>query len=203
MPPRSTLPTVLVTDDDPDLRILLQTWLSASGYHVLTAASGAEALAIAKQQPVDVLVTDLKMPGLSGLELMAILKESSPELPVIFLSGHATVEATIEALREGRAFDFLLKPLVHMGQLTLAIEKALHQRAARPLRPVGDSTGQLSARERQIVALVAEGLENREIAERLSISENTVKNHLARIYDKLKVSNRVQAALTCDRMGLA
>jgi DNA-binding NarL/FixJ family response regulator len=194
------MPTVLVTDDDPDFRLLLESWLKASGYRLHVAASGSEALAIAKQHHLDVVITDLKMPGLSGLDLLSILKERNPEIEVIFLSGAADMEATIEALREGRAFDFLLKPLESLGQLNLAIEKAL-LRKQQPAARQAAGEAPLSARERQIIALVAEGCENREIADRLSISENTVKNHLARIYDKLKVANRVQAALTCERMG--
>ena len=195
------MPTVLVTDDDPDFRVLLATWLRASGYQTFAAASGQEALAIAKQHALDVVITDLKMPGLSGLDLLTILKERDPAIEVIFLSGAADMEATIEALREGRAFDFLLKPLESLGQLNLAIEKALLKKQQAPVCQASISAAPLSNRERQIVSLVAEGCENREIASRLSISENTVKNHLARIYDKLKVANRVQAALTCERMG--
>lgn len=201
MLPTLTMPTVLLTDDDPDFRVLLATWLKASGYRIHVAASGSEALAIAKQHRLDVVITDLKMPGLSGLDLLTILKERDPEVEVIFLSGAADMEATIEALREGRAFDFLLKPLESLGQLNLAIEKALIKKQQPTERHATTPPAPLSARERQIIALVADGCENREIASRLSISENTVKNHLARIYDKLKVANRVQAALTCERMG--
>lgn len=200
-PPNSTLSTVLVAEDDADLRVLLETWLSASNYHVLTAANGSEALAIAKKHPLDVVVTDLKMPGLSGLDLLTLLKEIDPSIEVVFLSGQANMEEVIEALREGRAFDFLLKPLDGLGQLNLSIEKALLRKQQPVIRNGAEGHTPLSTRERQVVSLVAEGLENREVAERLCISENTVKNHLARIYEKLKVSNRVQAALTCERMG--
>jgi len=199
--PKTKPPVVLVADDDRDTRDMLESWLSATGYQVLTAADGRAALAIAKQQPVDVVVTDLKMPGLSGLNLLDILKELLPTVEVLFLSGEARMEDTIEALREGRAFDFLLKPLDNLGQLNLAIERALLHKYRSVMRAETASTVALSDRERQIIALVAEGLENREVGSRLCISENTVKNHLARIYGKLKVSNRVQAALACERMG--
>ncbi|MNK84670.1 Transcriptional regulatory protein DegU [compost metagenome] len=200
MPLNPTMSTVLVTDDDPDFRAMLERWLSHSGYRVFTAGNATDALALAKRHPMDVVITDLKMPGLSGLDLLMLLKELAPETKVIFLSGQANMLEAIEALREGRAYDFLLKPLVSLDLLNLTIEKALLKK--RPSSRTSPSpTTPLSARERQIIALLAEGLENRGIAERLCISENTVKNHLARIYDKLKVSNRVQAALTCDRMG--
>jgi len=200
MPLNPTRPTVLVTDDDPDCRDMLERWLSHSGYRVFTAGNATDALALAKQNPMDVVITDLKMPGLSGLDLMMLLKELTPETKVIFLSGQANMLEAIEALREWRAYDFLLKPLVSLDLLNLTIEKALLKQRPSSRTPPSPETP-LSARERQIIGLLAEGLENRGIAERLCISENTVKNHLARIYDKLKVSNRVQAALTCDRMG--
>lgn len=193
--------TVLVADDDPDLRVLLDQWLSASGFHVLTAANGREALDLVKQHPVEVVITDLKMPVINGLDLLTLLKEIRPDLEVLFLSGQGSMPDVIEALREGRAFDFLLKPLENLGQLNVAIEKALLRKRQHGTRPATGMLVALSNRERQIISLVAEGLENREIATRLYISENTVKNHLARIYGKLKVSNRVQAALTCERMG--
>ncbi len=195
------MPTVLVTDDDPDILLMLQTWLRHSGYRVYTAANGNDALSIVKQTPVDVVITDQKMPGLSGLDLLSLIEEFDPSVEVIFLSGNATMESAIEALREGRAYDFLLKPLENLGQLNLAIEKALLKRRPPNTRKASNQPAPLSARERQIISLVADGFENREIGEKLCISENTVKNHLARIYDKLKVSNRVQAALTCERMG--
>lgn len=198
MRPIPPLPTVLVVDDDPAFRRMLETWLSHSGYRVRTAANGIDALVRLKQQPFDVVVTDLKMPGLDGLELLTQIEDTSPTVEVIFLSGHATTDAAIAALRRGRAFDFLLKPLKDLHLLNLSIEQAL---AKKSRTPSDAHANPLSPRERQIVALVAEGYENRDIGEKLCISENTVKNHLARIYDKLKVSNRVQAALTCERMG--
>lgn len=180
---------------------MLESWLMASGYQVWTAGSGSEALARVKQVPIDVVITDLKMPDISGLDLLAILKERDPSLQVLILSGQAGTQDAIDALRGGRAFDFILKPLTALGQLNLSIERALAQRRQAATRLSDEKPSMLSDREIQIVALVAEGLENRDIAGQLCISENTVKNHLARIYRKLKVSNRVQVAMACTRMG--
>lgn len=199
--------TILIVDDEPAILDIHATWLRSSGYEVLQAANGAEALALAKQHEVDVVITDLRMPGLSGLHLLTILKEIAPHVEVILLSGQGTMEDAIEALREGRAFDFLRKPLHDLGRLNLTIEKALKRRtgATAPLgeAPKVEPPDQtLSAREREVLLLVAQGLENREIARRLSISDKTVKNHLARTYQKLNVANRTQAVTLCQRLGL-
>jgi DNA-binding NarL/FixJ family response regulator len=196
---------ILIVDDDADILSIYTTWLRGSGYEVLQAASGAEAVALAKQGMLDVVITDLCMPGLSGLHLLTILKEIAPDTEVILLSGHGTMDDAIEALREGRAFDFLRKPLLDLGRLNLVIEKALkrHRGQSGELRPLGVNPGQvLSEREREVLALVSEGLENRDVAERLCLSEKTIKNHLARIYQKLDVANRTQAVAHCQRWGL-
>ncbi|HEY9898716.1 MAG TPA: response regulator transcription factor [Pantanalinema sp.] len=199
--------TILIVDDEPDILDIHATWLRNSGYEVLQAVSGAEAISLAKQRAVDVVITDLRMPGLSGLHLLTILKEIAPSIEVVLLSGQGTMEDAIEALREGRAFDFLRKPLYDLGRLNLTIEKALKRRSTHPapageVRPVVSPDQVLSVREREVLNLVAQGLENREIAGRLSISDKTVKNHLARTYQKLNVSNRTQAVTLCQRLGL-
>ena len=197
---------ILVVDDDPDLLELLGEWLSCFGASVQSAPDGFKALALVKQQPFDVAVTDLQMPGLSGLQLLSLFKELDPSLEVIFLTGQGTMEDAIQALREGRAFDFLQKPLRDLHQLNQTITKAIGRRqSARAQQapvPPPDHIEILSPREHDIVSLLAEGLDNRDIADRLVLSEKTVKNHLTRIYEKLKVSNRTQAVLFCKQYGL-
>lgn len=200
---------LLLAEDDPAQRRLLEIWLSDSGYSVLTAGNGLEALALAQKNPLDVVITDLKMPGLDGLQLLGLLKDLDPTLMVIFLSGHATISDTIEALREGRAFDFIQKPVRNLRQLNLAIERALLKRqTVRMLEtrfaPREDlfQVEPLSAREFELVRLLARGHETREIANALGLSEKTVRNNLTQLYEKLGVKNRVQAVLTCLQMAL-
>lgn len=199
--------TILFVDDEPDIREIYATWLRNSGYRVLTAANGTEAIAQVKRCAVDVAITDLRMPGLSGLHLLTILKEIDSSLEIIMLSGQGTMDDAIAALPEGRAFDFLRKPLEDLGQLNLTIEKALNRRdlmaaaAQADSRPATLASDTLSKRELEVIELVSQGLENREIAKRLFISDKTVKNHLARIYEKLDVANRTKAVAVCQRMG--
>jgi DNA-binding NarL/FixJ family response regulator len=202
---------LLIIDDEPELLEILQEWFSALGYAVQSAPSGFEALALAKRQAFDVIITDLKMPGLSGLQLLSMFKELMPTAEVIFLTGQGTMEDAIAALREGRAFDFLQKPIKNLRQLNLVVEKALARKRekalpapAQPAGPVGlpEHLEPLSSRELELMAFLAQGFENAEIAGRLTVSEKTVKNHLTRIYEKLQVKNRTQAVLHCQRYGL-
>jgi DNA-binding NarL/FixJ family response regulator len=145
--------------------------------------------------------------------LLALLKAIDPTVEVIILTGQGTMEDAIEALREGRAFDFILKPVKNLRSLNEVIDRAIAKRRfarevvippARPgsgkLLPVHIEA--LSAREREILAGLRSGLDNRLIADRLGVSEKTVKNSLTKVYEKLKVSNRTQAVLLAHQYDL-
>lgn len=121
---------ILVVDDDADLRDTLYDWLSLEGHEVQVAADGLEALEWASWDRFDVVVTDLKMPNLDGLGLLERLRELDPDVQVIFLSGEASKTDVIEALREGRSFDFLEKPLSELGVLSRTVARALARRPA-------------------------------------------------------------------------
>lgn len=121
---------ILVVDDDAEFRDTLNDWLALEGHEVRVAADGVDALEWASWDAFDVVVTDLRMPNLDGLGLLERLKALDPEVQVIFLSGEATKGDIIEALREGRSFDFLEKPLSELGVLSRTIARALHRRPA-------------------------------------------------------------------------
>ncbi|MNS89238.1 Response regulator protein TodT [compost metagenome] len=200
---------ILVVDDEPELLEILGEWFACCGTQIQTASDGFQAVALARQTPFDVIITDLKMPGMDGLQLLSIVKELDPMVEVIFLTGTGTMDDAISALREGRAFDFLQKPLKNLTQLNDVIARAALRRAQRaadaprkgPL-PVPSHLEELSPRELDILALLAQGMDNRAIADKLCNSEKTIKNHLTRIYEKLKVKNRTQALLVCQQYGL-
>lgn len=120
-------PRILIVEDDADFRSTLCEWLSCSGYAVSEAANGREALKLAKSTSFQVVVTDLRMPEMDGLQLLERLKAIAPEVPVIFLSGQATVKDAVEALRDGRGFDFLEKPLSDLSLLDAVVARALRQ----------------------------------------------------------------------------
>ncbi len=212
MPLTSTRARLMVVDDDPQLLEVLDTWLSSVGYQVRTARDGIEALAYMRHEPYDVILTDLKMPGLNGLHLMSVFKDLDPSVEIIFLTGEGTMDDAIQALRQGRAFDFLLKPLKNLHQLNVVVAKALERRAIKteptaplaqpPLRPWPGHIEALTTREIEIVELLARGLDNVEIADKLCLSHKTIKNNLSRMYEKLQVKNRTQAILFCQDHGL-
>lgn len=195
------LPTrILVVDDAEDIRLVLQEWLVFSGYAVQTAPGVTEALELARNHTFDVVITDLIMPGLSGHHMLSMIKELDQTIEVIILTGQGTIDDAIEALREGRAFDFLRKPVRAPHQLNATIERAMARRRTglAQVTKAGPEVP-LSPRECEILQLIAQGRENREIAEHLFLSEKTIKNNLSLLYEKLGVANRTQAAMHFQR----
>ena len=114
---------ILVVDDDESLRRVTEVQLQQGGYQALTAASGREALELLLRTPVELVVTDLKMPGMSGLELLKRIRADYPELVVIMVTAFGTIETAVEAMRAG-AYDYVTKP-VHIEELKLTIGRAL------------------------------------------------------------------------------
>lgn len=201
-PPDPRVPFILLVDDDEDFCRCLGDWLALAGYNVGSASTGMKALAIARERHPDVVITDLVMPTLSGLELLTLLEKADPLVQVIFLTGQASLESAVIALREGRAFDYLLKPVNDLDKLVLVIERALAKRhrlvagsVAAPRSRPPDGYDALSAREREVLALLAQGHEIPAIACQAHLSEKTVRNYLSTIYAKLGVANRTQAIL--------
>lgn len=201
---------ILVVDDDLEVRNLLKDWLRLRGSRVDTAADGLQGVSMVKQTPYDLVITDLQMPVVDGLQLLSFLKEIDPHLEVVFLSGQGTMEEAIQALRGGRAYDFLKKPLRDFDNLARVLNGALAKRASQtsqvqsaPHAPaLPTHLEPLSPRELDIMQLLAEGMDNRAIADRLFLSEKTVRNQLTRIYEKLGVTNRTQAVLACKKYGI-
>lgn len=193
---------VLVVDDDVVLLRNLTLWLKAGGYDVQAANSGAEALQLVEQMSFDVAIIDLQMPGMSGLELLPKLKAQAADLIVFVLTGNATMENAIAALRKGQAYDFLQKPLIRLEQLAQAIEQALAQRQRSAPEVAIPLPADLSERELQILHLLAQGLQNKEIGSQLGISEKTVRNTLSTTYRKLGICSRTEAMRLFHLHGL-
>lgn len=191
---------ILAVDDDATMLTVLTEWFALFSCPIDTALDGLQALSLAKAKPYDVVITDLHMPAFDGHQLLAWIKEIQPQTQVIILSGSGTMEDAIEALRQGRGFDFLQKPLRDLNLLNEVIQRAISA-GTRASAPVPAEVEPLTQREREVVALIANGLDNAGVADRLCLSEKTVKNHLTRIYEKLKVHNRTQAVLACQQYG--
>jgi two-component system, NtrC family, response regulator HydG len=122
-----TPPTVLIVDDEPGILDSLQKVFERESLRVITARSGAEALELLRREPVSILLTDLVMPGMSGLDLLKASKSISPETETILMTAYGTVENAVEAMRQG-AYDFVIKPFYKRAHVVRAVTKALEKR---------------------------------------------------------------------------
>jgi NarL family two-component system response regulator LiaR len=203
---------VLLADDHPVVRQGLRTFLELQEDMVVVgeAGSGEDAVAQAEELRPDVLLLDLVMPGLDGIEAARQIRERSPETRVIVLTSYADDDNVFPAIRAGAA-GYLLKD-VEPQELAEGVrrvqrgEALLHPAiAARVMREVAEPSGgrdELTAREVEVLRLVARGLQNKQIAHELSISERTVKAHVASILAKLGLADRTQAAVYAVRERL-
>ena len=132
--PIAGAPTVLVVDDEPNLRRVLGAVLTRDGYNVLIASGGREAVRTAKEQSVDLLVTDFLMPDMSGLEVLGAVRKEHPEVRALLISGHGTVRSAVDAMRLG-AFDFITKPF-DVEQVRATVKRALEASAEEAPTPL-------------------------------------------------------------------
>ena len=198
------VPRIAVVDDDEALRDSL-AWLLASVGLATRAFADGDAFLATPPDSFAVVLLDVRMPGLSGLQVQQRLNERGDTAPVIFMTGHGDVPMAVAALKSG-AFDFIEKPFNHQ-QLIDAVQEALaeHQR----LRAVSERMDILRARyaalrpkERQILVHVAEGMTSREIAEHLAVSAKTVEVYRLRAMKALGANNLAELVRLCVALGL-
>jgi two-component system nitrate/nitrite response regulator NarL len=212
---------VLIVDDHDLFRTGLRALLEDEGFDVLDAPGGAVGIRLARNFSPHVVVMDMNMPEMSGVEAIPPMLETVPEASVLMLT-IATEEAEVlDAVRAG-ASGYLLKDAelsdivagiraAAAGHSTIAARVAGHLlHSVRISDPVAATAGSpqpegpaLSRREREVLSLVSDGCDNAEIAGRLYVSPSTVKNHVSRLFEKLGVDNRVQAATFAIREGLS
>jgi DNA-binding NarL/FixJ family response regulator len=202
---------VLVVDDHTIVRGgLVQLLEAAPDLEVVgSAGDGAAAVALAEASRPDIVLMDLSMPGMSGIEATRLIGDRSPGSQVLVLTSFVDRDRVVEALEAG-AIGYLLKDS-EPAELITAIRSAargespLDPRAARTMLSAQRASGPLESltdREREVLALVAEGLPNKQIARRLEISEKTVKAHLTSAFRTIGVDDRVQAGIWARRQGL-
>ena len=180
--------TVFLIDDDPSVRDSLSLLLSLKGVRTQLLANAESFIEAYRPGWVGCVLTDLRMPGMTGLELQAALRARAIELPVVVLTAHGDVATARAALKNG-AFDFLEKPIddaLLIEVLGNALRVDRERRTAVTTRAfVSARFERLTEREREILALITAGHQNREVAAQLGISPRTVEVHKARIMEKL------------------
>jgi RNA polymerase sigma factor (sigma-70 family) len=181
--------TIFLVDDDASVRDSLGLLLSLKGFRTQLFATASAFIDTYRAEWRGCLLTDLRMPGMSGLELHEELQSRGMKLPVVVLTAHGDVATTRQALKAG-VFDFLEKPVddaVLLDVLQNAIAEDVRRHAAeQPRQTARDRLQKLTPREAEVMALLVEGLQHREIAERLAISPRTVEVYKARMMEKLQ-----------------
>jgi len=203
----STLPGTLVgiVDDDPSVRKGLARLVKSAGYPVEVFASAHEFLTRPPREDPGCLLIDVRMPGLTGLELQDALAIAGCRMSIVFVSGHGDVAGSVKAMKSG-AVDFLTKP-VDARELLGAIERAVDQAFSEQREQAGaiDVQGRLktlTAREAQVFALVVTGMLNKQIAAELGIVQKTVKVHRARVMEKMRAGSLAELVRLADRAGI-
>ena len=196
---------VYVVDDDPSVRKALERLLRSAGYKTMTFASAPEFLDFTCPDTPGCLILDIKMPRLSGLELQDRLSEKGISLPIIFITGHGTVPASVRAFKAG-AMDFLQKPFKD-GELLDAVSRAIekHRRLRREQKEIKALRARLKTltpREREVFSLVASGLLNKQVAFELGITEKTIKVHRARVMQKMGAQSLADLVRFAQKLGI-
>ncbi|MDD2925070.1 response regulator [Rhodoferax sp.] len=194
--------TVFIVDDDAFIRDSLSLLLSLRGYSTALFANAEDFLAALTTSWRGCAIVDIRMPGISGLELQRLLLERNIQLPLIVITAHGDVAAARQAFL-AQAVDFIEKPF-DGEQLVGTIERALDgirttDQAQDVQQIARSSLGQLTAREREVMGWMLKGLHNRRIAEELGISPRTVEVHKARVMEKLGVQNLIDLVRLVDR----
>ena len=183
--------TIYIDDDDEAVRDSLRWLLEANGYAVRSFAGAEEFLAAYDPEQVGVLIADIRMPGMSGLELQEALIARKAPLPIVFITGHGDVPMAVSTMKKG-AVDFLEKPF-NEADLRALVATMLEQarervREAHAQRDQQAVLSRLTAREQQVLERIVAGRLNKQIAGDLNISIKTVEAHRANIMEKLEVT---------------
>lgn len=185
-------PTVFIVDDDEPVRDSLKMLMRSVGLSAETFSGAAEFLEAYDPDRPGCLVLDIRMPGMSGMELQEKLNEIHAILPIIFITGHGDVPMAVKAIQYGAA-DFIQKPFRDQDLLD-RINKAIEQDASNraqllETRDIEERLSNLTPREKEVLELIVDGRPNKVIAADLEVSQRTVEIHRARVMDKMRASS--------------
>ncbi|WP_372866835.1 response regulator transcription factor [Pseudomonas sp.] len=185
-------PIVFVVDDDLSVREALSSLIRSVGLRVETFASAQDFLRYQRPDVTACLVLDVRMPGLSGLDLQRELAHSDEWIPIIFITGHGDIPMSVRAMKAG-AIEFLPKPFRDEDLLDAIREGLERDQVARQQRAelaeIQDKYATLTSREREVIVLIVKGMFNKQVAAELGITEITIKVHRRRILQKMKAKS--------------
>ena len=196
---------IAIVDDDPSVRRGLERLIRSAGWKAEAYASAQEFLASPRADAPSCLVLDLQLPGLSGLDLQKRMAEVGLETPIVFLTGHGNIPASVQAMKAG-AVEFLTKPFDE-EDLLRAIQEAIERdRRTRQqhagMRDLRDRYESLTAREQEVLRQVVSGLLNKQIAAELGITEDTVKFHRGHIMRKMRADSLADLVRIAEKLGI-